>query len=85
MCNSVKRRRWLNWAVVVKSFNCYIRNKELKETVGLKVKEREARDEREILVTLCWVRPFSIAILMKTSNPGCPFHGLRSCDVVVEP
>ena len=48
-------------------------------------RERSKRWERELLVTLCWVRPFSIAILMKTSNAGCPFHGLRSCDVVVEP
>ena len=85
MCNIVRRRRWLNWAVVVKSFIPYIRSEELRDTLGLKVKERKARDEREILVTLFWVRPFSIAILMKTSNPGCPFHGLRSCDVVVEP
>ena len=85
MCNSVKRRQLLKWAVVVTSFNCCIKSEELRETVGLKVKERKARDEREILVTLCWVRPFSIAILMKTSNAGCPFHGLRSCDVVVEP
>ena len=49
MCNGTyKRRQWLNWAVVVESFNCYIRSEELKETVGLKVKERKARDEREI-------------------------------------
>ena len=85
MCNSVKRRQLLKWAVVVTSFNCCIKSEELRETVGLKVKERKARDEREILVTLCWVRPFSIATLMKTSNPGRPFHGVRSCDVVVEP
>ena len=37
----------MNWAVVVKCFNCYIRSEELRETVGLKVKEREARNERE--------------------------------------
>ena len=47
MCNSVRRRRWLNWAVVVKSFIPYIRSEELRDTLGLKVKERKARDERE--------------------------------------
>ena len=47
MCNSVKRRQLLNWAVVVTSFNCCIKSEELRETVGLKVKERKARDERE--------------------------------------
>ena len=47
MCNSVKRRQLLKWAVVVTSFNCCIKSEELRETVGLKVKEREAKDERE--------------------------------------
>ena len=37
------------------------------------MKERKARDEREILVTLCWVRPFSIAMLMKTSTQAVHF------------
>jgi len=30
-CVTVKRRRWLNWAEFVKSFNCYIRSEELRE------------------------------------------------------
>ena len=48
MCNSVKRRQLLKWAVVVTSFNCCIKSEELRETVGLKVKERKARDERDL-------------------------------------